>query len=148
MKLYIEGKTTKLTRQQIQSACYFFAQTLLSSRMLKNLTVYVKYVDQLGVKGLTEFIDCNVSPREFIISIDPKQSKRNQLLTLAHEFVHVKQYVTGEMKQYLSKPAIKWYKQTIYYEDVEYWDLPWEIEAYGRELGLYYKYLKSYQNNG
>jgi hypothetical protein len=147
MKLHIRGNTSKLSKAQVMAACNFYAENLLSTRMLKNLTVTVKFDGDIDVKGLTEFIDCNISPREFVISINPSQSKRNHLMTLAHEFVHVKQYVKGEMKQYLSKPAVKWYKQTIFYEDAEYWDLPWEIEAYGREVGLYYKFLKSFQKS-
>jgi len=30
-----------------------------------------------------------------------------------------------------------------YPEDMNYWDAPWEIEAFGRELGLYKMFKQS-----
>jgi hypothetical protein len=35
------------------------------------------------------------------------------------------------------------YKGQMYREDMNYWDCPWEIEAFGRELGLYKMFMES-----
>ena len=67
------------------------------------------------------------------------------LKTLAHELVHVKQYVMGELK---------WRDVGLLYKGVnhdvmnlmEYFELPYEIEAYGREKGLLYGFLKVWKN--
>lgn len=56
------------------------------------------------------------------------------LTRLAHEFTHVKQYVTHELKDYSSCTVFK--KQKIKDDSVIYWNLPYEIEAMGNEYGL------------
>ena len=58
-------------------------------------------------------------------------------LTLAHEMVHVKQYVRHELKE----PTV-WKGTNINTDKVEYWDLPWEIEAHGREIGLFVRWAQ------
>jgi len=62
------------------------------------------------------------------------------LKTLAHELVHVKQYVMGELK---SRDAGLLYKGINHGEMtlMEYFELPYEIEAYGREKGLLYGFM-------
>jgi len=58
-----------------------------------------------------------------------KLSREEILMTLAHEMVHAKQYLKGELKS-LNDLNIKWKKTVI--EDVtkqNYYDLPWEQEA-------------------
>ena len=67
------------------------------------------------------------------------------LKTLAHEIVHVKQYVMGELK---------WRDAGLVYKGInhdpknlmEYYDLPYEIEAYGREKGLLAGFLMVWKN--
>ena len=62
------------------------------------------------------------------------------LKTLAHEIVHVKQYVLGELR---SRDVGLVYKG-INHEAMnlmEYFKLPYEIEAYGREKGLLIAFL-------
>jgi len=54
----------------------------------------------------------------------------------------VKQYAKGEMKD-MRRPAhiVKWLGEKYEINEIDYWEQPWEIEAYGREKGLYYKFL-------
>jgi hypothetical protein len=52
--------------------------------------------------------------------------------------VHVKQYARRELHP--SKEA--WLGKTINPKKVSYWDLPWEIEAHGREVGLFVRYCE------
>jgi len=51
--------------------------------------------------------------------------------------VHVKQFARNEHKQMLITGSCKWMGRTINTNKVDYWDLPWEIEANGREVGLF-----------
>ena len=65
---------------------------------------------------------------------------KNILIDLGHELVHVKQYLNNEVFDY--KDGGVRYKGIIfdgsYHEDEEsYYESPWEVEAYGREWGLY-----------
>jgi len=81
---------------------------------------------------------------EFLIQIRREYSRRKTLSVLAHELVHVKQHLLGELKN--SPDGIKY---TVWqgkrYDDtkINYYDYPWEIEAYGREGGLLRRYLIS-----
>ena len=65
---------------------------------------------------------------------------RDVLITVGHELVHVKQYLNGEIFDYKSGDVR--YKGTYFeasctQDEESYYDSPWEVEAYGRELGLY-----------
>jgi hypothetical protein len=63
------------------------------------------------------------------------------MVDLAHELVHVKQYLNGEMRDYVDgsyKFLGQKYKPIPDGDETEeYYDSPCEIEAYGREQGLY-----------
>jgi len=62
------------------------------------------------------------------------------MIDLGHELIHVKQYLNSEIFDYKSGD-IRYkgsYFDSSYSENEElYYDSPWEIEAYGREQGLY-----------
>jgi hypothetical protein len=84
----------------------------------------------------------NHRPREFKICINSKLCRKKQLLALAHEIVHVKQWSKGEMQDTMRGPShIKWKAEYIP-ETVHYYDLPWEVEAHGRELGMWVRYTE------
>ena len=63
-----------------------------------------------------------VDKGEYEIDIKRSLRLRDMLTTLAHEMVHVKQY---ELRQYKNE------------DEFDYWDKPSEIEAHGRETGLF-----------
>lgn len=70
----------------------------------------------------------------------PLTRLKNILIDLGHELVHVKQYLNSEVFDYTSG-GIRYkgsYFGAEYHNDLElYYDSPWEVESYGRELGLY-----------
>jgi hypothetical protein len=76
--------------------------------------------------------------REFLIELHPYITGKEILKTLAHEFVHVKQYVYEE----LNEEQTQWQGQPFDSDAVDYYELPWEIEAYGREAGLWNNFAK------
>ena len=60
-------------------------------------------------------------------------------LYLAHELTHAKQYMTGELYDY-ADGGVRWRKERYEYDpesNRDYYDSPWEIEAFGREWGLF-----------
>ena len=60
--------------------------------------------------------------------------------TLAHELVHVKQYVLGELTY--RTHGMVWKKITSAPANIfDYFETPFEIEAYGREKGLLVAFL-------
>lgn len=141
MKIYTRGNNDKMTRREVRYATKWMSALIMSKQMMPNLTVHVVFEQEEGLKGSTECIGDDTKPREFQITIDPHLSRKSQLRTLAHELVHVKQFSMGEMRYTNKYELIKWYKQTLHCEETEYWDLPWEIEAFGREHGMYIRYI-------
>ena len=90
--------------------------------------------------------DAHVSrPREFNIEVNRNQKLRQMLETIAHEMVHVKQFARGELYESTNKKAHRW--QGIWMSNrsknvKDYWDNPWEIEAFGRQLGLFIRWAE------
>jgi hypothetical protein len=81
-------------------------------------------------------------PREFEIEIHSKMPLRKVLETLCHEMVHVKQYARGELYESVRLAKHRWQGKYIS-NNVDYWDQPWEIEAAGREAGLFIRWAES-----
>jgi hypothetical protein len=67
---------------------------------------------------------------------------------LAHECVHVEQYVTGTMRDTSNGEVVRWRGKKFDFRKVDYYDLPWEIDAYGREKGLYEHFVKKFKYRG
>jgi hypothetical protein len=121
----------------IRRAAHFFADELIkNSRVSRNCFTKIKFTDRMrdyGVASVEEYNSRN-EPREFLIEIHSGIGARRILETLAHELVHVKQYIEGETDDELST----WNGVNVCDED--YWSTPWEIDAYGREPGLITKF--------
>ena len=80
-------------------------------------------------------------PRAFEIEVHSKLTLRRLLETVAHEMVHVKQYARGELYQGSRVNKHRW--QGVWLDkDPDYWDQPWEIEAHGRECGLFVRWAE------
>ena len=65
---------------------------------------------------------------------------RNLMMDLGHELTHVKQYLNNELFDYKSGDVRYkglFFDASHYMDEEKYFDSPWEIAAYGRELGLY-----------
>lgn len=138
MQIRLYNVPSKFKPEEIKAALNFFAESLMHKNLCKHLQLKVLFGD--GQDNTTIWEDDNVRPREFTITINSKTGYRNTMITLAHEMVHVKQYATGELKDVLRGSAPqRWLNKPFHSKGVEYWDLPWEIEAYGREFGLYYR---------
>lgn len=80
-------------------------------------------------------------PRVFEIEVNSNLRLRRLLETVAHEMVHVKQFARGELYQGIRVNKHRWQGRWMG-ENVDYWDLPWEIEAHGREVGLFVRWAE------
>jgi len=56
--------------------------------------------------------------------------------------VHVKQWAKGEMYEYLKSGLIRFHKTKFDADNINYWDYPWEIEAFGKQLGLFVRFCE------
>lgn len=128
------GKASQ--RKLVESMVEFCIQTLMP-RMCK-LEVTVNLCKPTGALGYCLELD---TMREFELEIDKTQPMRKLLETVAHEMVHVKQFARREMHP----EKDEWYGKTYNPKKVSYWDLPWEIEAHGREVGLFVRWAEKEQ---
>lgn len=86
--------------------------------------------------------DNHCAPREFIIELNKNCDIENNIVTLFHEMVHVKQYVRNEL-QIRMRPLVhrKWKGTAVDENEVDYYNLPWEKEAYEMQTKLYKEWL-------
>ena len=56
--------------------------------------------------------------------------------------VHVKQYARGELYEGSRVNKHRWQGKWLD-KDPDYWDQPWEIEAAGREAGLFIRWCEA-----
>lgn len=130
----------------VKSAIEFYSRMLLP-HLFKKITVHVYWNSDIPreYEAETEWKDKNIFPKEFNIRLSKGVKTLSKIVqTLAHEMVHVKQFAKGEIYDHKFRRTYRWGNKVINVDKHDYWDLPWEIEAYGKELGLYVRYKEYY----
>ena len=122
-------------RKHVQTMVEFCIETLMPR--MRTLEITVNLCKPTGALGYCLELD---NKREFELEVDKTQPMRKLLETVAHEMVHVKQYARREMNPH----SDNWLGKTYNPKKVSYWDLPWEIEAHGREVGLFIRWAEKY----
>ena len=146
MLLHINGSTKKV-REDIELASWYYAEKLMGKRLMAGLEININLKKDLlteeGHEGTAIWDDDGYRPKEFTINLDTTVNFRNLLINLAHEMVHVKQWAKDEMYEYMNTMGMVRFKgERIHLEETDYWDYPWEIEAYGRQLGLFIRFCE------
>lgn len=139
MKLRILNCPDKDFKPFVSGAVEYYAQELIpDTRIRNNCSVTIKFNNTIDVYGSAETTGYNSKKqaRKFIIEIHPGIGAKGILSTLAHEMIHVKQFIFNETNEHLSS----WHGKKINPDKVDYWKHPWEIDAYGNEVGLMYNY--------
>ena len=121
-------------RKRVKSMAEFCIKTLMPK--MRTLDIHVKLCKLDNALGYCLETD---DKRTFEIEIHKTQSLRKLLETVAHEMVHAKQFARRE----LHPSTDTWYGKTYNPKKVSYWDLPWEIEAHGREVGLFVRWCEA-----
>jgi len=142
-----EGQCAADKRRFIEELIDFCADKLMKRH--QNVTVTVQLIKgfekNTGQQGATTVEGDAVRGKcaDFLIELDTALPMSKILRLVAHEMVHVKQFATGELQD--SKRGVrfhKWLGREIDIEKTNYWDYPWEIEAYGREAGLFVRWTE------
>jgi len=141
----------KRVRAQVEDFATYCALRLCPRMAALCVTVELvpNLLEKEGIYGecFPEDITDFSKPREFVIRADSRVHPRKRLITIAHEMVHVKQYAKGELYQSRLTQLHRWHGKWIT-EEIEYWDLPWEIEAHGREEGLFVRWAQDRKLTG
>ena len=150
MNITITGMIGKRKEQTLlQEAAEFFANQLMDPRMVRNLTIDIEVNSSLEVEGECVDEDGIRNPRWFTIGLK-SQDINDMIKTLGHEMVHVKQHAKNELQTghaVAARGGLKIYSKWMgeiwkpKAKEDAYFDAPWEIEAYGREVGLYAKWI-------
>lgn len=144
MKIVIKNtRIDKHVKNNIISMITFACKFYLSKQFINDLVIEVYINSKINNSGECSPIDTGPSPSYFEMYLNTDDLKSNIeefYKTVMHECVHIKQYALNEMydcekstvfkgKRYSDKPKNK-------RKPVDYFFKPWEIEAYGSELGL------------
>ena len=150
MNITITGMIGKRKEQKLlQEAAEFFANQLMDPRMVRNITLDIEVYNNLDVEGECVDEDGVRNPRWFTIGLK-NQNINDMIKTLGHEMVHVKQHAKNELQTghaVAARGGLKIYSKWMGEiwkpkgKEDAYFDAPWEIEAYGREVGLFAKWL-------
>jgi hypothetical protein len=145
----------RLTKHRYVEDIIYFCIFKLMPKM-KNLDITVEFKKNLynddGVYGSAVSTGFSKNPREFTIEVDSALKMRTMLQTICHEMVHVKQYARNELDLGMDFELAKdgWGLEAKKYSiwkgekvgNLDYWDQPWEIEAHGRECGLFIRWAE------
>ena len=89
-----------------------------------------------NLKGKAYGYCLSLDKRTFELEIEKKLNLKTLLTTVAHEMVHVKQYARAELTEGTWQGKLINPKQS-------YWDRGYEIEAHGREYGLFVRWAEA-----
>ena len=155
-RIHAKGLDPKFRLAMYGMIEYAMVKLIPSKRLRRNLeiNVHMREHEESG----EAMIDLNTNPkrpRSFRVILDKSKMAFNdsgeerteaeialQILgTLGHELVHVKQYAMRELTT--DRTGALRYNGVHYYVDtlLDYFELPYEIEAYGREKGLLVGFL-------
>ena len=149
MSIKLVIRNSPLPLKVVRAAATWYADRLMGKRLANNITCRIDFIHEYelesGTTGTCIWEDDHVRPREFSIELDSSLSWATILENLAHEMVHVKQWARGELKDVmLGHSLCKWKGVVIDTDKMDYYDSPWEIEAFGREYGLYIRWRDQY----
>ena len=150
IKLHARNIDDKL-RVAIYAMTEFAMARLVPSKRLRNnvsINVHLKHHEEGGEAMLSENAN-RYRPRDFKVIIDHHQAEIDDygrtrtdtewghtiLRTLAHELVHVKQYLVGDLTW--RDKGMLW-KGVMFAPEylTDQLETPYEVEAYGKEKGL------------
>lgn len=150
MRIEIRGKPDKVDLDEIRDAVEWYAVKLMGRRLSKHINVRILFKESLrhdrSIWAECDSKDRGPKQRNFTIRIDANSARNTTLITLAHEMVHVKQFARKELVELKYNTLFRWYGE-LYGDEVHYYEQPWEIEAHGREYGLYYMWKQSKRKN-
>ena len=156
METIIHAKCVdKKVRLALYGMLEYSATKLFPKRMKTvKIKLHLKHYEYEGEAMIEEGYEGR-NPRNFKIIIDPYRLEKDDwerelnysewvsriLRTLAHEMIHVKQYIMGELT--FKRKGMYWKNELVSSMTAdEYYSSPHEVEAYGKEKWLYLGYAR------
>jgi len=140
MYLSVAGGT-QLQRKITEDVAHWAANQLLG-RLSNKIEIDIELRRISSADGICEWLDDNINPREFKITLRTGQKFSELIITILHEMTHIKQYARGYLEDhYDNKVSCRWKNKDIS-SRVDYDDQPWEKEAYAEQGRLAKKFIK------
>lgn len=148
MNIVFNNRVNLELRDLLSKAAHFYADKLDIDKKLQNRITINMFVRKSDSRGSCEVPVGALNPRQFDIILSPDEEGEVSIVqTLAHEMVHLKQFALGELRM-MSRcnkwKGKKWVEKSNELDD--YYDTPWEIEAFGREEGLFLRFALEYED--
>lgn len=119
------------TRALIENCLEFYKRELKLTNSSYSLVVMTDR--GMGTKEGMRGVVYKLGPKVIGMVIDTALDMERLIITMAHEMVHVKQYARGQITHSKSMKSKYWMGKRV---RADYYDQPWEIEAYSKERVL------------
>ena len=138
--IYIEGGT-KRQKDIADKVISFCLKRLMPRARSINVELTLRSMSDLGGCWLLD------NHRSFGIEVNSESKTKEFIISLIHEMVHAKQYYTKELCEVLTMNSdggmvVKTLWKGKDCTNLEYRDLPYELEAYHMQDNLYKEYKK------
>jgi len=144
LDIFFEGRPKNITLEEVEDIIDFCIKKLIPE-LYHGISIDVSFSNLKAQKKEGYAFCHDIDDLMFDIELDRDLSRSNMISTLCHELVHIKQFARGELC-FLEGNEILWQDNLYNFDDMDYYDYPWEWEAYGREVGLKAKYLEAFNN--
>lgn len=146
MEIVIKGANAT-QKKHIESMVEFCVNKMMPRMRNLSFTIKLKDLTKANAYGFCcsdpeGDAERNDRPRAFEIEVHKGLRLRRLLQTVAHEMVHAKQYAKSELHQGVRIDKHRWKGKWVS-NNLNYWDEPWEIEAHGREIGLFIQWAEA-----
>ena len=141
-------KIEENTEESITQAIEFYARDLLTGDQYDSVKIQVNFFDGL-LKNNNVYAQTGPTTKQwfenqtmanFAINIDSGLSRNVLLKTLAHETVHVHQFMSGRLRP-IDDSSYIWCGKS-YHHNADANREPYEIDANGREVYLFQDFMR------
>jgi len=122
----------KTQRKIAENVVFYMIKKLMPRLRNIEIEVQLKKMNEDTAVGYCMMQD---NRREYEIEVSKDLSIKDFVMTLCHEMVHVKQYVRNEMDDWNGLAVARWKNKTVM-PGTNYYELPWEKEAYELQASL------------
>lgn len=130
-------------KKTIERATALALEFLVSERLASTLDIQYHIVKDLaseeGVYGDCFCEDYERSPKYFDVRLSWTKAADIHIVvsTICHEMIHVAQYAQRRLRYLTRSNVVAFEKKHFDIKEVEYYELPWEKEAYEKEDEVY-----------
>jgi len=141
MRIKIQN-TTWQRKALIHAAAVYFAKKLSGFRK-NRIKLNIKLQPKMREKEHCRGCAYQDSSRSFRIKLDASLKPISLIKCLAHEMIHIQQWLTGQMEDlFWTRYRVRWGKRVYYPANLTYSKHPWEIQAHKFEKDLYASWVR------